>query len=309
MKNKKNLIIVFGLLILVILSFLVWKTFFKNPVACTKEARLCPDGSTVVREGPSCEFAKCPPSEFGNDYIEQAIIDYLLTQNKFSWQTEEDSYRFCVIENLDPKKELFPLYVWALCEEFKMNDGNELEVLSGFSGPIKIDYPNVLSFYDVNRFSYEAPGEGSNYSKDIKEIFPNNVQKVISDFNVDSMIDKIDEIAFSEIIKDKPIRLDTLKNGSEISSPLIITGEAKGTWFFEGSAPVVLTDWDGLIIAEGYITAKEDWMTEDFVSFEGTIEFEVPEYGDRGSLILRKDNPSGLPEYDDYLEISIIFNK
>jgi hypothetical protein len=30
------------------------------PVACTMEAKLCPDGSYVGRTGPNCEFAPCP---------------------------------------------------------------------------------------------------------------------------------------------------------------------------------------------------------------------------------------------------------
>ena len=38
--------------------FLADKT--QGPVACTLEARLCPDGSTVGRTGPGCEFAPCP---------------------------------------------------------------------------------------------------------------------------------------------------------------------------------------------------------------------------------------------------------
>lgn len=29
-------------------------------VACTMEAKLCPDGSSVARTGPKCEFAPCP---------------------------------------------------------------------------------------------------------------------------------------------------------------------------------------------------------------------------------------------------------
>jgi hypothetical protein len=29
-------------------------------VACTLEAKVCPDGSAVGREGPNCEFAACP---------------------------------------------------------------------------------------------------------------------------------------------------------------------------------------------------------------------------------------------------------
>ena len=29
-------------------------------VACTMEAKLCPDGSAVGRSGPNCEFEACP---------------------------------------------------------------------------------------------------------------------------------------------------------------------------------------------------------------------------------------------------------
>ena len=32
----------------------------KGPIACTEEAKLCPDGSAVGRTGPNCEFAPCP---------------------------------------------------------------------------------------------------------------------------------------------------------------------------------------------------------------------------------------------------------
>jgi hypothetical protein len=31
-----------------------------NGIACTMEAMMCPDGSYVGRQGPSCEFAPCP---------------------------------------------------------------------------------------------------------------------------------------------------------------------------------------------------------------------------------------------------------
>jgi len=32
----------------------------EGPVACTTDAKLCPDGSYVGRVGPNCEFAVCP---------------------------------------------------------------------------------------------------------------------------------------------------------------------------------------------------------------------------------------------------------
>lgn len=63
--------------------------------------------------------------------------------------------------------------------------------------------------------------------------------------------------------------------------------------------------------SQGIAQAKSDWMTTDFVPFEATLEFVKPEFiGDfskRGFLILKKDNPSGLPEHDDALEITVWF--
>ena len=107
------------------------------------------------------------------------------------------------------------------------------------------------------------------------------------------------------------IRLASPRPNSTVSSPLTITGEARGYWFFEASFPVVLVDWDGRIIAQGIATAKDEWMTEEFVPFEAKLEFTVdPQvYSNRGALILKKDNPSGLPEHDDALEVPILFAK
>lgn len=107
------------------------------------------------------------------------------------------------------------------------------------------------------------------------------------------------------IIVDNPLL------NSVIKSPLKFSGQARGTWYFEATFPVLIVDWDGRIIAQSYATAKGDWMTKDFVAFEGMIEFEDPSFEDtyskRGAIIFKKDNPSDLPEYDDALEIPISF--
>lgn len=103
------------------------------------------------------------------------------------------------------------------------------------------------------------------------------------------------------------MRVTSIQPGQEITSPVVVKGEARGSWFFEGDFPLVLTDWDGRIIAQGYATAKGEWMTSDFVEFEGVLEFTAPEYGERGFLILQKANPSGLPEHDDAIEIEVRF--
>lgn len=124
---------------------------------------------------------------------------------------------------------------------------------------------------------------------------------------------KINIVPEVEIENDKSnlIRVNYPKPNQSISSPLVITGEARGNWFFEASFPVVLVNWDGLIIAQGIATAKSDWMTTEFVPFEATLNFTFDRnsYSNKGALILKKDNPSGLPEHDDALEIPIIFSK
>jgi len=107
------------------------------------------------------------------------------------------------------------------------------------------------------------------------------------------------------------IRLVSPQPGEVITAPLTLRGEARGNWFFEASFPVTLTNWNGLIIAEGIATARGEWMTTDFVPFEAILEYERPndigDFSRRGSLILQKDNPSGLPEHDDALEFTIFF--
>lgn len=161
----------------------------EEPVACTMEAKMCPDGSAVGRSGPECQFTACPGAVVASDVQEQ----------------------------IDSKADL--------------------------------------------------------------------------------------------------ITISTPEPGNRIVSPLQLSGEARGYWFFEASAPVVLTNWDGEIIAESYVTTDGEWMTEEKVPFSGTLEFESPyqqgdpEFMERGTLIFRKDNPSGMPEHDDAVEIPVVFKR
>lgn len=137
-------------------------------------------------------------SNFSNDQIEKAISRYLLTEKHFSWKNRDDSHNFCTIENLKAEKELFPLYIWVFCNEYIIEDG-KLETVSGLSGPAKIDYPNELSFYDLSKFSYEAPRDGTLYSEDIEAIFPEDVQQKISSYDVGRLKARAEDYAFTNI--------------------------------------------------------------------------------------------------------------
>lgn len=112
--------------------------------------------------------------------------------------------------------------------------------------------------------------------------------------------------------KDDMIVVSSPAIDSTIStSPVVIKGRARGNWFFEASAPVTVVNWDGLIIGEGYISVDEgyDWMTTEYVPFTGTISYDASQIGvyKHGWIIMKKDNPSGEPQFDNSLEFKIFF--
>lgn len=71
-----------------------------------------------------------------------------------------------------------------------------------------------------------------------------------------------------------------------------VIGEARGSWFFEASFPVMVIGKDGVILDQRPAMAKGEWMTENFVPFQA--DMEIPEtYIGPAKLILKNDNPSG----------------
>jgi hypothetical protein len=91
-----------------------------------------------------------------------------------------------------------------------------------------------------------------------------------------------------------------------VKSPLTVSGEARGTWYFEASFPVILVGANGDTLAVKPAQAQGEWMTENFVPFTVTLDFTAPATPE-GTLILKKDNPSGLPEHDRELRIPVRF--
>lgn len=90
-----------------------------------------------------------------------------------------------------------------------------------------------------------------------------------------------------------------------VQSPLVVTGMARGTWFFEASFPVRLLDDTGQEIAATHADALGDWMTTDYVPFTVTIPYSTT--AARGMVLLQKDNPSGLPENDAQVSFPVRF--
>lgn len=119
----------------------------------------------------------------------------------------------------------------------------------------------------------------------------------------------LDEVV--EVVPSTPETTDLIFVTSPIpdataTSPLALSGKARGMWFFEASFPVELRDNTGAILASGIATATGEWMTEEFVPFTSTLTWATTT-ATSGVLVLKRDNPSGLPEHDKSLEVPVRF--
>lgn len=119
-----------------------------------------------------------------------AIEKYLESQKYFAWTTRKNSQNACVFENLGKEEDLFPLSLWVFCQEYILEQG-EIKELSGSSGPVLLDYPNELSFFDLDRFSFRVPGDGSLYNEDIKKIFSAEIQDKIFNYQGQKKLDTL----------------------------------------------------------------------------------------------------------------------
>ncbi len=85
--------------------------------------------------------------------------------------------------------------------------------------------------------------------------------------------------------------------GAVTGKEFSVLGKARGTWFFEASFPIEVHDKNGVLLAQGIAQAQSEWMTTEFVPFKANIV--IPKmYTGKATLVLKKDNPSGLPEKD-----------
>ena len=102
------------------------------------------------------------------------------------------------------------------------------------------------------------------------------------------------------------ILVSSPKRNETIKSPLIIEGEAKGFWFFEAQFTAELYDAKGNFLGRAILTAQKNWMSEDFVPFEGNLIFTQPQ-SPTGVLKFLSSNPSGLKENQKVFEVPVQF--
>ncbi|MEQ8558787.1 MAG: Gmad2 immunoglobulin-like domain-containing protein [Henriciella sp.] len=86
--------------------------------------------------------------------------------------------------------------------------------------------------------------------------------------------------------------VETPEPNARITTPLQLSGSVPGTWYFEGSFPIRLQSADGETLAQSVANSTEDWMTEEPVAFEASLDFSVSAPTE-ATLVLSEDDPSG----------------
>ena len=102
------------------------------------------------------------------------------------------------------------------------------------------------------------------------------------------------------------IKVTLPQSGDKVTSPVTVSGMARGNWYFEASAPVFVYSSTGELLGQGHVEAQSDWMTSDFVPFSGSITFSNPTTSS-GAIEFRNDNPSGDPARSKYLIVPVNF--
>lgn len=117
-----------------------------------------------------------------NEYLYDVAIEYLKTKyiqeghdrNKEDYQIFFD-YKGFGISQKDNKKYA---YMWVLEEGYYVENG-KIQSSEGSSMPYKI------TFEDNNVVDYEIPKDGSYYASSIRDMFPDDIENKILNYNID----------------------------------------------------------------------------------------------------------------------------
>ncbi|MEI6510706.1 MAG: Gmad2 immunoglobulin-like domain-containing protein [Candidatus Uhrbacteria bacterium] len=106
------------------------------------------------------------------------------------------------------------------------------------------------------------------------------------------------------IAKRDLIRVTSPKPNADVSSPISIAGEARGSWFFGASFLVKLVDANGKTLGTGTAKTEGEWMTTEFVPFTLDLDYVAIMPGS-GTIVLMRSNPSGDPSRADELDVPV----
>lgn len=101
------------------------------------------------------------------------------------------------------------------------------------------------------------------------------------------------------------VHIDTPASNAVVGTTFIVTGAAPSGWYFEAVFPISVRDNADNVIGHGQAQALSDWTQPGQIRFAATTTIDTVYHGP-ATLILLKDNPSGLPENDDSVSMPIV---
>jgi len=141
----------------------------------------------------------------------------------------------------------------------------------------------------------------------IEEDDDDRTERIVRVLILKALLDRMNGDGNGDDLSDLIRVTSPTRNQTISSSPLVVNGQARGSWYFEASFPIELLDANGSVLGSGPAEAQGDWMTNNFVPFTATVNFTTPTTN-TGTLVLEKANPSGLPENAQELRIPVRFD-
>jgi len=257
----------------------------EGPIGCTMEAKICPDGSAVGRTGPNCEFTECPAILTSSVPTSNDIVlgigetgnagDTSITVKKLVQDSRCPRGVQCIWAGAFQVEVV--LINQSIRETKTMTLGEPAYLFGGHS----------ISLASVTPY----PESGIAITANDYAITFHLVTNVVSYVN-----------ASPDLIK-----ISSPLPGASVKKSFSIAGEARGAYFFEASFPVTVLGLGDEVLMQTYATAKGDWMTENFVPF--SVDVTLPgAYSGSAKIVLKKDNPSGLPEHDASVSFNVVVN-
>ncbi len=263
--NKKYILILFAVLVMIAVSFLMSKTKVSAPVV-----------KDLVYINNQYGFkVSLPPTWAGYTALlgQRIIVD--VSTGKAVDTASTINLRHPLWTKAVPRQDI-PVDVYTLSQWAGIK-AEKYSVSAAPIAPSELGRNSQYVFALPARYNYAFP-EGY---KEVEDILQN---KSVTGFE--------SGLVYKNSSADL-IQVELPYPDAVVGREFSVLGRARGTWFFEASFPVVLLDKDGQVLAQGIAQAQSDWMTTNFVLFQTDLKVNNPNYTGKATLILKKDNPSG----------------